>query len=201
MLACNNYQIHDLGVMVPANKILDEAERLGVDVIGLSGLITPSLDEMVNVAAEMERRGLKTPLLIGGATTSKTHTAIKIEPAYSRPYRARTGRQPGRSGSQRAADTPRKRCARSTGRAITEEYERVRVHRAGQQSNKKMLPIIAEARKNGLQLDWENYTPPVPTFLRHEGTGRLSLWRSWSISSTGRPSSAVGGWPGSTPIS
>src|SRR6185436_5117256 len=82
VLQCNNYEVIDLGVMVPAAKILDEAERLGVQVIGLSGLITPSLDEMVFVAGEMQRRGFSIPLLIGGATTSKTHTAVKIEPAY-----------------------------------------------------------------------------------------------------------------------
>jgi 5-methyltetrahydrofolate--homocysteine methyltransferase len=162
VLACNNYQIHDLGVMVPAAKILDEAERLGVDVIGLSGLITPSLDEMVNVASEMERRGLTTPLLIGGATTSKTHTAIKIEPAYSGPTvhvldasRAVTVVSELLSEDEEASAAYR--------RGITEEYERVRVHRAGQKSNKKNLSIAA-ARRNGLKLDWENYTPPTPTF-------------------------------------
>ena len=83
VLGCNNYDIVDLGVMVPSNKILDTAQAEGVDIIGLSGLITPSLDEMVNVAQEMEKRGMNTPLLIGGATTSKTHTAVKIEPEYS----------------------------------------------------------------------------------------------------------------------
>ena len=162
VLACNNYEIHDLGVMVPANKILDEADRLKVDVIGLSGLITPSLDEMVNVAAEMERRGLKTPLLIGGATTSKTHTAIKVAPAYSGPTvhvldasRAVTVV----SELLNSEDAERERYRNS----ITEEYERVRVQRANKQSNKKTLPI-QEARANGLKLDWENYTPPVPTF-------------------------------------
>ena len=82
VLACNGYQVTDLGVMVPAEKILDTAQELGADVIGLSGLITPSLDEMVNVAREMTRRGLQTPLLIGGATTSRAHTAVKIDPAY-----------------------------------------------------------------------------------------------------------------------
>ncbi len=162
VLACNNYRIHDLGVMVPANKILDEAERLGVDAIGLSGLITPSLDEMVNVAAEMERRGLKTPLLIGGATTSKTHTALRIEPAYSGPTvhvldasRAVTVV----SELLNSEESEREKYRQS----ITADYERVRVHRANKQSNKKVLSI-AEARRNGLQLDWENYTPPVPTF-------------------------------------
>ena len=85
VLACNNYEIIDLGVMVPANKILDEAIKHNVDVIGLSGLITPSLDEMVDVACEMERRGMKLPLLIGGATTSRVHTAVKVAPHYSGP--------------------------------------------------------------------------------------------------------------------
>ncbi|MFB1004058.1 MAG: B12-binding domain-containing protein, partial [Bacteroidia bacterium] len=85
VLACNNYAIVDLGVMVPAAKILDEAIKHNVDVIGLSGLITPSLDEMVDVAAEMERRGMKYPLLIGGATTSRVHTAVKVAPNYSGP--------------------------------------------------------------------------------------------------------------------
>ena len=163
VLSCNNYRIHDLGVMVPAGKILDEAERLGVDIIGLSGLITPSLDEMVNVAAEMERRGMTTPLLIGGATTSKTHTAIKIEPAYSGPAihvldasRAVAVVSELLNSEESVRDAYRQ--------SITEEYERVRVHRAGQQSNKKFLPI-GQARRNGLKLDWENYTPPEPTFL------------------------------------
>jgi len=162
VLACNNYQIHDLGVMVPASKILDEADRLGVDIIGLSGLITPSLDEMVNVAVEMERRGLRTPLLIGGATTSKTHTAIKVEPAYSGPTvhvldasRAVTVVSELLTEDDEARDRYRE--------GITAEYERVRVHRAGKQSNKKVLPI-GRARENGLKLDWSAYTPPVPTF-------------------------------------
>src|SRR5690606_40510805 len=82
VLQCNNYEVVDLGVMVPADRILDAAIDHKVDIIGLSGLITPSLDEMTFVAAEMERRGFDIPLLIGGATTSRTHTAVKIEPAY-----------------------------------------------------------------------------------------------------------------------
>src|SRR5438874_4406409 len=85
VLGCNNYEVIDLGVMVPADRILDTAREEGCDFVGLSGLITPSLDEMVNVAKEMERRGLDLPLLIGGATTSKQHTAVRIAPAYSRP--------------------------------------------------------------------------------------------------------------------
>src|SRR5205085_10895545 len=85
VLGCNSYEVIDLGVMVPAERVLDTAAEAGADVVGLSGLITPSLDEMVNVAAEMERRGLDLPLLIGGATTSKQHTAVRIAPAYSAP--------------------------------------------------------------------------------------------------------------------
>ena len=85
VLGCNNYEVIDLGVMVPADRILDTAEEEGCDIVGLSGLITPSLDEMVHVADEMERRGLDLPLLIGGATTSRQHTAVKIAPAYGQP--------------------------------------------------------------------------------------------------------------------
>ena len=86
VLACNNYEVVDLGVMVSADKILKTAREIGADIIGLSGLITPSLDEMVHVAREMEREGFALPLLIGGATTSKAHTAVKIAPAYRSPW-------------------------------------------------------------------------------------------------------------------
>ena len=85
VLACNNYEVIDLGVMVPAEKILERAKEVRADIVGLSGLITPSLDEMVHVAREMERQGMKLPLLIGGATTSRAHTAVKIAPHYSEP--------------------------------------------------------------------------------------------------------------------
>ncbi len=85
VLGCNNYEVHDLGVMVPADKILRIAKELNADMIGLSGLITPSLDEMAHVAREMQREGFDIPLLIGGATTSKAHTALKIAPAYGQP--------------------------------------------------------------------------------------------------------------------
>ncbi|WP_044102564.1 methionine synthase [Neolewinella persica] len=162
VLACNNYEIIDLGVMVPVNKILDEAERVGADIIGLSGLITPSLDEMVNVATEMERRGMKTPLLIGGATTSKTHTALKVEPAYSGAtiHVLDASRAVTVAGSLLDGEPEDRRAYRE---GITAEYERVRVHRARQKSEKAFLPI-AKARENGLKLDWDNYVPPAPTF-------------------------------------
>ena len=99
VLGCNNYAVVDLGVMVPADKILDTAVAEGCDVVGLSGLITPSLDEMVYVAAEMQRRDMDVPLLIGGATTSRAHTAVKIAPAYDNSTRARSGRVPRRRTS------------------------------------------------------------------------------------------------------
>ncbi|MEO0733617.1 MAG: methionine synthase, partial [Bacteroidota bacterium] len=163
VLACNNYEIVDLGVMVPANKILDEAQRVGADIIGLSGLITPSLDEMVNVAAEMERRGMTTPLLIGGATTSKTHTALKVEPAYTTGptiHVLDASRAVTVAGSLLDGEEADRLAYRQ---GITEEYQRVREHRARQKSGKKKL-TIEQARANALQLDWAEYTPPVPTF-------------------------------------
>ncbi len=102
MLACNNYEIIDLGVMVPAAKILETAKREQVDIVGLSGLITPSLDEMVHVAGEMEREGMDVPLLIGGATTSRVHTAVKIHPAYAKGQASTSPTRAGRSAWCRA---------------------------------------------------------------------------------------------------
>lgn len=162
VLACNNYRIVDLGVMVPAAKILDEAQACGADIIGLSGLITPSLDEMVDVATEMERRGMRTPLLIGGATTSKTHTAVKIEPAYSGPivHVLDASRGVTVAGKLLAEDTEERKAYHAE---IRKEYQRVRDHRSKQTSKKKYLPIAA-ARGNALQLDWVEYQPPRPTF-------------------------------------
>ena len=163
VLACNNYEIIDLGVMVPAGKILDEAQKHGVDIIGLSGLITPSLDEMVNVAAEMERRGMTTPLLIGGATTSKTHTALKVEPAYTKGATVHVldaSRAVTVAGSLLDGEEADRLAYR---RGITEEYVRVRDHRAKQQRGKKAIPID-QARANHLSIDWSVYDPPKPTF-------------------------------------
>src|SRR5260370_10593095 len=102
VLGCNNYEVHDLGVMVPAEKILDTAIELGADAVGLSGLITPSLDEIVTVAKAMTRRQFTIPLLIGGAPTSQQHTAVRIAPAYSRP----TGDRPRASPPRRALSDP-----------------------------------------------------------------------------------------------
>jgi 5-methyltetrahydrofolate--homocysteine methyltransferase len=160
VLACNNYEIIDLGVMVPTNKILDEAARHGVDIIGLSGLITPSLDEMVFVAREMERRGLNTPLLIGGATTSKTHTAVKIEPEYSGPVVHVL--DASRSVTVVSSLLTEEEDVRSNYILdVRQDYARIREQRSGRTRSKRYLPL-AEARKNKLQLDWDNYVPPVP---------------------------------------
>jgi 5-methyltetrahydrofolate--homocysteine methyltransferase len=161
VLQCNNYEVIDLGVMVPADRILDEARAHGVDIIGLSGLITPSLDEMVFVAAEMERRGFDIPLLIGGATTSKTHTAVKIEPAYRRAsttYVLDASRAVGVVSGLLSGERPRLEAA------TRDEYIRVREQFARGQEQKNRTPI-AKARANGFAIDWAAEPPPKPSFL------------------------------------
>jgi len=162
VLQCNNYEVIDLGVMVPADRILDEAKKHNVDMIGLSGLITPSLDEMVFVAAEMERQGFTMPLLIGGATTSRTHTAVKIEPAYragSTTYVLDASRAVGVVSNLLSA-TERDRVIAET-RA---EYVKVREQYARGQTVKARTPI-EEARKRKYAIDWAGYTPPKPAFI------------------------------------
>ncbi|MEE9439837.1 MAG: methionine synthase, partial [Saprospiraceae bacterium] len=160
VLGCNNYEIIDLGVMVPASKILDEAERLNVDIIGLSGLITPSLDEMVNIAKEMKRRGLSTPLLIGGATTSKTHTAVKIDPEYDGPvvYVLDASRSVAVASSLL---TKKGNVAQEYVADIKKSYETLREQRKNRTSTKQYL-LLKKARENKFQIDWSNYTPPIP---------------------------------------
>ncbi len=162
VLACNNYEIIDLGVMTPASKILAVAREQKVDVIGLSGLITPSLEEMAHVAAEMEREGFDIPLLIGGATTSRVHTAVKIHPRYHpRRDRARQRREPrGRRRRRAAVDTTRAAFADRT-RA---EYHAVAEAHARSERDKTRLPI-EKARANALKLDWSAYKPTKPQFL------------------------------------
>lgn len=160
VLQCNNYEIIDLGVMVPCETILCTAIEEKVDIIGLSGLITPSLDEMVHVAKEMERQGFSLPLLIGGATTSKAHTAVKIEPNYSGPvtYVQNASRTVGvvaalLSDKQRDEFVARTR----------KEYEVVRDQYARRQP--RSAPVtLAQARANAFAADWDNYTPPRPAF-------------------------------------
>ncbi|PVZ83229.1 methionine synthase [Serratia sp. S1B] len=161
VLQCNNYEIIDLGVMVPTDKILKTAREEQVDIIGLSGLITPSLDEMVNVAKEMERQGFTLPLLIGGATTSKAHTAVKIEQNYSGPttYVQNASRTVGvvaalLSDSQRDEFVARTR----------KEYETVRIQHGRKKSHTPPVSL-QQARDNAMELDWEGYQPPVPNQL------------------------------------
>ncbi len=160
VLACNNYEIIDLGVMVPANKILERAREEQADIIGLSGLITPSLDEMVAVAEAMEREGFTIPLIIGGATTSKLHTALKIEPKYSGPvvHVLDASRSVSVAGKLLAKDEN----ARSNFvLEVRADYEQVRQQRAGRKRRKEYL-AIEDARRNKLAIDWSTYQPPRP---------------------------------------
>jgi 5-methyltetrahydrofolate--homocysteine methyltransferase len=159
VLACNNYEVIDLGVMVPASKILEVAREKQVDLIGLSGLITPSLDEMVHVAGELEREGFDVPLLIGGATTSLAHTAVKIAPAYGRPvvHVQDASRAVGvvsslKSATQRGAFVEE----------LRHEQERIRERYRGPQT--ATLISLDEARLRKPQIAWCNYQPPKPSF-------------------------------------
>jgi len=161
VLQCNNYEVIDIGVMVPAETILAEAQKHDVDIIGLSGLITPSLDEMVHMASEMERLGMKIPLLIGGATTSKIHTAVKIDPKYSNAavYVADASRAVGVAG-ELLSDERKDAYVKN----LKDEYHTMREERSKRTANRKTF-TISQARDNAYKGDWENYTPPKPAFL------------------------------------
>jgi len=163
VLQCNNYEVVDLGVMVPAEKILHAAIAEQADIVGLSGLITPSLDEMCHVAAEMERQGFEIPLLIGGATTSRVHTAVKIHPNYKR------GQTIYVNDASRAVGVVSALMARDArARYVTDirsEYARIAAAHARGEDNKQRLSLAA-ARANSLKLDWSGaYAPPVPQLL------------------------------------
>ncbi|WP_429941061.1 methionine synthase [Agrobacterium vitis] len=161
VLACNNYEIIDLGVMVPAAKILEVAIKENVDIIGLSGLITPSLDEMVHVAAEMQRQGFNVPLLIGGATTSRVHTAVKIHPQYQKGqavYVLDASRAVGVVSSLLSPDT-----RDTTIETLRTEYAKVADAHARAELEKQRLPI-ARARANAAKVDWTSYKPKKPSF-------------------------------------
>jgi 5-methyltetrahydrofolate--homocysteine methyltransferase len=163
VLQCNNYEVVDLGVMVPAAKILETAKAENADIIGLSGLITPSLDEMCHVAGEMERQGFDLPLLIGGATTSRVHTAVKIHPNYRRGqtvYVNDASRAVGVAQSLMSKEARPKYVA-----DIRAEYARIAEAHARGEANKQRLSL-KDARANALKLNWSgNYRPPVPAFL------------------------------------
>lgn len=180
VLGCNGYEVIDLGVMVPADKILDTAVKENVDVIGLSGLITPSLDEMVHVAREMKRRGMNQPLLIGGATTSRTHTAVKIAPEYDH-------------GVLHVLDASRsvtvvsqllnKEARKSFIKQTSEEYDGVRAQFLNKQKNKVMIPY-EEAVVTKERFDWKNYKPVAPaqpgvTVLKDFDLGTIAQYIDW----------------------
>jgi 5-methyltetrahydrofolate--homocysteine methyltransferase len=168
VLACNNFEVIDLGVMVAPEKIIETAIRENVDIIGLSGLITPSLDEMVYIAKEMEKRKLSIPLMVGGATTSRAHTAVKIAPEYSHTVVHTTD-------ASRAVTVATKLLQTETNTAfkagIHEEYNTLRENYLSRSRDKNFLSI-ADARKNKLLLDWDNFTPVKPNFI---GTQTISV--------------------------
>jgi 5-methyltetrahydrofolate--homocysteine methyltransferase len=170
VLACNNYEVIDLGVMVPTAKILQTAREEKVDIIGLSGLITPSLDEMAHVAEEMEREGFGIPLLIGGATTSRVHTAVKIHPRYQRGqtvYVVDASRAVGVVSSLLSPTANPDYIA-----TVRTEYAKVADAHARSEVEKQRLPL-AKARANAHRIDWANYEPPKPGFL---GTRVFDSW-------------------------
>lgn len=162
VLQCNNFEVIDLGVMVPCEKILQVAIEQNCDIIGLSGLITPSLDEMVTVAREMERQNIKLPLLIGGATTSKAHTAVKIDPQFSQDqviYVADASRAVGVASKLLSAEMKPQLIAE-----VQAEYVKVRARHAGRKARGTVLSY-EDAIKAGPQFDWSSYSAPVPQFL------------------------------------
>ncbi len=182
VLACNNYEIIDLGVMTPASEILRVARERKVDIIGLSGLITPSLDEMAHVAAEMEREGFDIPLLIGGATTSRVHTAVKIHPRYARGQTVYVNDASRAVGVVGALLSPENRDAYiATTRA---EYRKVAQAHARSEADKARLPL-SKARANALKLDWSGYQPTKPSYLGARaiaapGLAELSAYIDWT---------------------
>ncbi len=182
VLACNNYEIIDLGVMTPASKILAVAREKKADAIGLSGLITPSLDEMVHVAAEMEREGFDIPLLIGGATTSRVHTAVKIHPRYARSQAVHVNdasRAVGVVSSLLSKET-----RASTIEAIRAEYRKVTAAHERSEADKTRVPL-AKARANAMAINWNAYRPTKPSFLGtrvfdHYDLAELSRHIDWT---------------------
>src|SRR5471030_2850823 len=182
VLQCNGYEVIDLGVMTPTQKILDAAIEHKANIIGLSGLITPSLDEMVHVASEMERQGFNIPLLIGGATTSRVHTAVKIDPAY------RKGQTVYVTDASRAVGVASSLLSKDGGAgyaaAIRAEYEGMAVIHANKQTSGKRLSL-ADARANRFEPDFANYIPPQPGFLgsrtyTNYDLGELAKYIDWT---------------------
>ncbi|RYF90545.1 MAG: methionine synthase [Chitinophagaceae bacterium] len=171
VLGCNGYDIVDLGVMVPADKILSEAKKHNVDIIGLSGLITPSLDEMVHIGREMKRQKLDIPLLIGGATTSRMHTAVKIAPEYDNGvvHVLDASRSVTVAGSLLNAETKT-----SFLETVKTEYDKLMVDFGNKKSVKQYLPF-AEAQQNGANINWQNFKPTAPSFTGTKVLDNFSL--------------------------
>jgi len=182
VLQCNNYQVIDLGVMVPAAKILETAKREKADMIGLSGLITPSLDEMCHVAAEMEREGFSVPLLIGGATTSRVHTAVKINPNYDRGQTIYVTDASRAVGVVSTLMSQKDRGAYTDG--VRKEYVKIRDAYLKGETTKTRMPLQA-ARDNRFKIEWDGYTPPTPKFLgtrafTHYDLAELAPYIDWT---------------------
>ncbi|HET7688902.1 MAG TPA: methionine synthase [Nocardioidaceae bacterium] len=164
VLQCNNYEVIDLGVMVPAQKIIDTAKAEGADIIGLSGLITPSLDEMVNFATEMERQGFDIPLLIGGATTSRAHTAVKVDPKYHGPVVwVKDASRSVPVASQLLSDEQRPQLLEG----VKADYDSIR-ERHAQRLNERPMLSLERAREAAPQIDWSTYHPPRPHLLSQQ---------------------------------
>jgi 5-methyltetrahydrofolate--homocysteine methyltransferase len=176
VLQCNNYEVIDLGVMVPAQKILDKAKEVGADLIGLSGLITPSLDEMVHFASEMERQNFTIPLLIGGATTSRAHTAVKVTPRYKGPVL--WVKDASRSVPVAAALLSEER----RGKLLAEteaDYESLRKRHAAK--NERPLVAIDDARANRTPIDWSSYEPPAPAMVTGVEGSNIRVFEDYDL--------------------
>jgi 5-methyltetrahydrofolate--homocysteine methyltransferase len=180
VLQCNNFDVVDLGVMVPAQKILETARDRNADLVGLSGLITPSLEEMAHVAHEMQRLGMQQPLLIGGATTSRVHTAVKIAPNYAgvTVYVPDASRAVGVASSLMSSELRDGYVA-----DVAADYEKIRAQHAAKRGP-ALIPLAA-ARANAFKADWAHYTPPVPTFvgrreLRNVDLAEIARYIDWA---------------------
>ena len=198
VLQCNGYEVIDLGVMTPPQKILDAAREHKANIIGLSGLITPSLDEMVHVASEMERQGFDIPLLIGGATTSRVHTAVKIDPNYRRGqtvYVTDASRAVGVASSLLSKDGGANYAAE-----VRAEYENIARDHASQHSGGKRL-TLAEARANRRQAGFRRLCAARAAASWARAPIPITIWPNWPNISTGARSSRPGNWPGLIPPS
>ena len=199
VLQCNNFEVVNMGVMVPCHEILARAKVEGADIVGLSGLITPSLEEMQYVASEMQKddhfRIKKIPLLIGGATTSRVHTAVKIAPHYEGPVVY----VPDASRSVSVAQGLLSDQAAKYIAEVNADYDKVR----HQHANKKQVPMwpLAKARANKTPIDWTGYQPPAPKFIGRRDVQEFRPDRAGASTSTGARSSRPGTWPGRSPPS